>query len=530
MLRNLRIAATLVLVTGLSACGWSMTDGIQEIAAVDLAPRDFITGLYRAERLDSSTFGKHYDELYGIQPQSDGALSIRNVWHDGSGKPGAENEFAYLIKTQNDSEALLLRDPAPDASSEVMLLRRLSDKSYDVYQFRFAEEILDYDPEIAKQATARHLPACAKAQEARDRTGKDDSELGKLCELELESNPEAMTAAYEEISPGFARLRQTFADVGLNLGPGEILGSTITTGGTVTSSVLRQVWADPRVKAAIVLEDKPVAHLTPSSASEDRARIAASDAVAVAPKYVVAKHPSARFSRPGSRVALIVANAAYNKASLSNPETDADIIAPALMHMGFDVTVKKNLDVDGFDAAVAAFEFKAEKADIALFYFAGHGFAMADNGEMRNYLVATSADVTLAEERSIKRHSLALDEIVAQLSGQASTALVFVDACRNVPGARGGAARGLAPVAGLAASNVFVGLSTLPGKFALDGQAGDGSPFARAFAEEMAQPGTRIDDAFTRIRLDVEKETNYAQSPDVGRYALSTPLVLVPVN
>ncbi|WP_029040348.1 caspase family protein [Cucumibacter marinus] len=229
------------------------------------------------------------------------------------------------------------------------------------------------------------------------------------------------------------------------------------------------------------------------------------------------------------RVALIVANSAYQAAPLSNPATDAALVAPAFERMGFEVTTVTDVDLATFDRTLREFEQKAEGADIAAFYFAGHGFAVNDGINVRNYLMSTSADVTSRSDRVIRAGGIPLDEIVTSLSTSARTSLIFVDACRNDPRVRAGAGsgRGLAPLPGGLGNAVFVGLSTRLGDTASDGEPGKGSPFARAFAAHMAEPGQRVIDSFTRVRLAVAEETGADQNPEIARQDLTAPLVLV---
>lgn len=106
--------------------------------------------------------------------------------------------------------------------------------------------------------------------------------------------------------------------------------------------------------------------------------------------------------------------------------------------------------------------------------------------------------------------------------------LVFVDACRNDPRLTrgGGRGRSLARIADLTAESLFVGLSTRPGDVADDGDAGVGSPFARAFAAHMPTPGMRLDDAFREVRRTVIDATAGAQRPE-ARDDLLSPLVVV---
>jgi tetratricopeptide (TPR) repeat protein len=220
----------------------------------------------------------------------------------------------------------------------------------------------------------------------------------------------------------------------------------------------------------------------------------------------------------GKRVALIVANSAYKGAPLGNPTIDADIVAASLTAIGFTVKVAKNADLGGFDSVVSAFAQDARGADVALFYFAGHGFTVNEGVRPVSVLMSTSADVSANSERVLRAGGIPLDDIVASLAGQAKATLIFVDACRNDPrlsrgiGGRGRGFDRLEPVEG---GSLFVGLSTRLGETAQDGDEGKGSPFARAFAKTIETKGMRIDDAFRQLRDAVKVETSGKQIPDI---------------
>ena len=84
------------------------------------------------------------------------------------------------------------------------------------------------------------------------------------------------------------------------------------------------------------------------------------------------------------RAALIIGNAAYvNSPALTNPVNDANDVAAALSEMGFEVLVGVDLDKRGFDGKVREFTRTLAQADVALFYYAGHGLQVSG----RNYLV-----------------------------------------------------------------------------------------------------------------------------------------------
>eukprot|EP01025_Chloroclados_australasicus_P049920 TRINITY_DN5705_c0_g1_i1.p1 TRINITY_DN5705_c0_g1~~TRINITY_DN5705_c0_g1_i1.p1 ORF type:complete len:522 (-),score=64.74 TRINITY_DN5705_c0_g1_i1:7-1512(-) len=93
-----------------------------------------------------------------------------------------------------------------------------------------------------------------------------------------------------------------------------------------------------------------------------------------------------------ARVALVVGNAGYaHIAELANPKNDAELIAGTLEGLGFTLIgggPQIDLDKSGFDRAVRDFGREAIGADVALFYFAGHGIQLRGS----NFLVPVDAN------------------------------------------------------------------------------------------------------------------------------------------
>jgi len=77
------------------------------------------------------------------------------------------------------------------------------------------------------------------------------------------------------------------------------------------------------------------------------------------------------------RIALVVGNARYQHAPvLGNPANDARLIATTLSQLGFKLVgggPQIDLDKISFDRAVREFGRAASGAEIALFYYSGHG-------------------------------------------------------------------------------------------------------------------------------------------------------------
>src|SRR6478672_11206733 len=217
------------------------------------------------------------------------------------------------------------------------------------------------------------------------------------------------------------------------------------------------------------------------------------------------------------RVAFVAGNGAYkNVAQLPNPPIDAKAIAGALRNVGFDVVEGANLSRDRMTEKLLDFGRKAEGADVAVFYYAGHGIAV--NGT--NYLLPVDAD--LKSEMDVKLGAaINVDLTLEQTMSDAKVKLVFLDACRDNPFAAkirsARATRSVNVQTGLAemksGEGTLIAFATGPGQTALDGEAGTNSPFTRALVANIAQPGVEIQQAMTKVRAQVSDETSKGQLP-----------------
>ena len=103
----------------------------------------------------------------------------------------------------------------------------------------------------------------------------------------------------------------------------------------------------------------------------------------------------------------------------------------------------------------------------------------------------------------------------------AKVKLVFLDACRDNPFAgkirSAKATRSVSVQSGLAemksGEGTLIAFATGPGQTALDGEAGTNSPFTRALMANIAAPGVEIQQAMTKVRAQVNEETNKNQLP-----------------
>ena len=75
----------------------------------------------------------------------------------------------------------------------------------------------------------------------------------------------------------------------------------------------------------------------------------------------------------------------------------------------------------------------------------------------------------------------------------------------------------------------LIAFATGPGQTALDGEAGTNSPFTRALVANITQPGVEIQQAMTKVRAEVNDETNKNQLP-WGHTNLTGDVYLNPVG
>jgi hypothetical protein len=170
------------------------------------------------------------------------------------------------------------------------------------------------------------------------------------------------------------------------------------------------------------------------------------------------------------RVALVIGNSAYRSApKLPNPAGDARLISDTLSSLGFLVVgggAQVDLTKTGFDDVLQAFGRELAGADVALFYYAGHG--VETHG--LNYLVPVDADPV--NEGDVFMQGIGMAGVLDQMEKSgARINLVLLDACRNNPfrdrgvrSATGGLAQMQAP------AGTLISFATQPRSVALDGR------------------------------------------------------------
>lgn len=211
---------------------------------------------------------------------------------------------------------------------------------------------------------------------------------------------------------------------------------------------------------------------------------------------------SSSLAHAAEKVALLIGNNEYESApALYNPVNDVRLIDEALRSHGFDVTRVENQSLAEMNRSLRRFRAKADVAQVAMIYYAGHGIEVGGV----NYLIPTDAE--LLDERDAPGEAVTVASMLEQISGAGKLKLMVLDACRDNPFAdriirekRGrNVGRGLARTTA-AASDTLVAYAAAAGAITSDGPRGGNSPFTAAFAKALSGPARDVRLLFGSVR------------------------------
>ncbi len=220
-----------------------------------------------------------------------------------------------------------------------------------------------------------------------------------------------------------------------------------------------------------------------------------------------------------SRRALVIGNDSYKQVSkLLNARADATAIADSLRNVGYQVTLKLDLNEKEMKLALRSFKAQIEGGDEVMFFFAGHGVQLGSS----NYLLPV--DIAGESEEQIKDDSIQLQRVLDDMNERkAKFTLALIDACRDNPfkmASRALGGRGLAPTT--AATGQMVIFSAGSGQQALDkmgpADKNKNGLFTRVFLKEMQKTGVSIDRIVRNVRTEVvemAKSVGHDQVPAI---------------
>lgn len=209
------------------------------------------------------------------------------------------------------------------------------------------------------------------------------------------------------------------------------------------------------------------------------------------------------------RVALVFGNSNYQGAAHlgANPINDARDIASTLKTLGFEVVMRTDANLTTMNNAIRQFGRQNRDADVALFYFAGHGMQL----ERVNYLLPVEVNINDKNDVSFECVSVNTVQKIMETSNFDRLNLIILDACRNNPfrkwqrGGESGLA-GMTPPSG-----TLIAFATSPGSTASNG-SGQNGLYTGELVKQLKR-SQRIEDVFINTRIEVEKKSGGQQSP-----------------
>jgi len=215
------------------------------------------------------------------------------------------------------------------------------------------------------------------------------------------------------------------------------------------------------------------------------------------------------YDKPKSikKVALVIGNSNYKYIEkLISPKKDAIKMPEKLKSLGFDVTIKYNLDSIEMLAEVKKFKRTLEKYKnpIAFFYYSGHGSQV----DKESYLIPINVDTT--DSDNIRFRAIKVEEILKKISSARTLVnILFLDACRDIPTGTRGGNKGLGQVKNLTSGSLIL-YSTESGKTAKDSRL-----FNKVVLDKLSIPNKNLLALASDISNEVAKKTEDKQIPEV---------------
>ncbi|MFL5283843.1 MAG: SUMF1/EgtB/PvdO family nonheme iron enzyme [Rhodopila sp.] len=237
--------------------------------------------------------------------------------------------------------------------------------------------------------------------------------------------------------------------------------------------------------------------------------------LAVAPPAAVSARDASQ-----KRIALVIGVGNYQTVPpLENTVNDARSIGDALRRLDFEVTELFDPDFRQLSRGIRDFGVRAQTADAAVVYYAGHGI----QSDHENYLVPV--DAKLEQEHDLLFEALPLRFVLGEVAQAQKIGIILLDACRNNPFVSrlghpaANMQRAVSTKAGLARvedvpRNTMVVMATKSDQTADDGSSGH-SPFADALLAHFQIPGLELGLFFRSVRDAVLRATGNRQEPFV---------------
>jgi len=224
--------------------------------------------------------------------------------------------------------------------------------------------------------------------------------------------------------------------------------------------------------------------------------------------------PSSTTPTKFSQHALVIGNAGYDYAKLRNTINDATDIAKTLREIGFQVTLKTNLNQRDMDNAIRQFGQRLSKNQgVGLFYFSGHGA----RAEGKNYLLPID-NSRIGSEMDLQYYAISANKVLKTMQKAINHInILILDACRDNPyrGVSKTINRGLARMD--SPSGSIIAFATASGQTASDVSQNNRNGLFTSYLikglKRAYQTHQRIDDVFMAVSDAVTQESGGKQEP-----------------
>lgn len=207
------------------------------------------------------------------------------------------------------------------------------------------------------------------------------------------------------------------------------------------------------------------------------------------------------------KLALCIGNDAYKiLPQLSCCIADATAIEGQLKALGFDTILKTNLNREEMADTIFNFVEQLDRYDVALLYYAGHGFqADSDN------ILAPIDLNTNNRPAAVRLSAFPLSELMNQLNRfPEQTKIVIMDACRETLGYRG-SFQDFAPVS--APQGSVIAFATSPGQSSKENSSTGHGRYTEALLQYMSLPRVPVETVFKKVREALVAGTGGSQIP-----------------
>ncbi len=224
------------------------------------------------------------------------------------------------------------------------------------------------------------------------------------------------------------------------------------------------------------------------------------------------------------QIAICIGNNNYKYECLNKlkcAENDCQAMAEKLTTLNFDVQLYKNLNREEMHKVVDDFETALPEYEVALFYYAGHGFECNGN----NLLMPIDTNGVDSGYRDWM--ALRLDYVIDALEGKRcennlKTKIIILDACRQNSDGRGNTMHSFAPV--FAPEGTIIAFSTSPGQKAIE--VDEHGAYTNALLQSIDLPRIPIENMFKHVReilsaMTERRQISWEHTSLMGNYCFN---------